>query len=607
MSRRKWIRIAAAAMSAALLLVLAACAELPPPEVQPTESEGMSGGAAELPETANLREISVEMQGGMTVVHMHFINGSRNAAMEESKLSEVPTYAVTQLYDPARIQIALRIGFADYASTGTVFADSVVDGIFGCPSPESGMQLLYLQLSAPVSVQSRAEGSVLTLELTPRSVAARTAWYVGLNAMSAFERGDIPDALGFAPTMCDGFANQILISRPLADEQEAEELKERALSEVGSSVSPDAFYVFSMRTDELPPYESMGSRAIASSLPVISREGEPENLPVLIEDGTWLTQTEAGVIYYAVPYVPGEGSDAEDVVKQQLWMQSGTRSGSPVLSERFYDIRHAAVSYDGRYVGILDARAESQLLFVYDMQTGELMNLGEEGFGDYTVSFLWMPNTDVIYAMSGTATSMQLLKYDFNLAAGSPRVESVEERSGAEAAISYAGGRIYFADQIDMTVYAVDLRSGQRQTLGSGIDCAISPDGRTLAVLQMRLLNDIDMVFDLVLMDPATGAVTQTVQENTEVEAFMFAPDSDRLLYTTHAAAEVSEDYPFALFSYVPGADPQLLCTSRTERIEVSPVPDLLYFIYVFTTGQETRTLRPITYYWELGPAGESS
>ena len=143
-------------------------------------------------------------------------------------------------------------------------------------------------------------------------------------------------------------------------------------------------------------------------------------------------------------------------------------------------------------------------------------------------------------------------------------------------------------------------QSGSRQQLGPGIECLISPDGSTLAVLQMRMADEIEMRFDLVLMDPASGAITNIVQENAEVEGFMFAADTNRLLYTTQAADGVSEDYPFALLSFERGGEPQLLCTSRTERIAASPVPNQLYFMYMLTTGQETKMLRPITYVWNI-------
>ncbi|MBD5560499.1 MAG: hypothetical protein HDQ87_09135 [Clostridia bacterium] len=598
MSRRTGKRILVAALTAAFLFMLTACAEFPEPAT-PTPA-GMSGGDDALPETANLREISVEMQGDKTVVHLNFINGSRHAGVDESKLAAVPTYSVTQLYDPARIQIALNIGFSDYASTGTVFANSVVDGIFACDLTGSDTQLVYLQLSQPVTVECDASGSVLTLELTPRSVAARTAWYVGLNALSSFERGLIPDTLGFAPTMCDGFSSRILISKPFASQVEAESFMQEAMEQIPETVPRDSFYVFSMRTDELPPVESMGSRAMASSVSVIEVNGEPLELPVLLEDGVWLTQTEDGIMYYAVPYAPSDGQDAEDVVKEELWMRSGGRPGTPVTQERFYDIQEAEVSPDGRYLAILDARAESKLLFVYDMQTGDLRNLGEEGFGDYTVSFLWLPHTNVICAMSGTAESLELLTYDFNRAEDSPRVESVEERTGAESPISYANGKIYFADQTDMTVYVLDLQTRERTPLGPGIDCRIDAAGTTLAVLQMQMIDEMDMRFDLVLMDPATGAMIQTVQENVEVNSFMFAADTNQLLYTVLSAEADSEEYPFALYACRLGEVSQLLCTSRSERIVSSPAENLLYIICSLTTGQETKTLRPVTYAWEM-------
>lgn len=590
------MRLVLAAAAAVLLLFVSACDSFSKEEAQ--QSAGMSGGDASLSGDVNLREVSVELQGDKTIVHLNFINGSRNSGVEESKLSAVPSYAVTQLYDPARIQIALAIGFADYASLGTVFKDSVVDGIFDCPISGSRQQLLFLQLSGPVSVECSASGSVLTLELTPRSVAARTAWYVGLDDMEAFERGRIPESLGYTPSMCEGYASTILLSDPLKSQEEAESFRNRTIEELPPSVSPDNLYVFSMRTDQLPPPEDVESAQTAQNLPVIERDGEPQVLPVLLDDGAWLTQTESGTIYYAVPFLPGENADVENVVKQELWQRSGSRPGARVLSERFYDIQQAAASPDGRLIGILDARTDSQLLYVYDRQTGTLFNLGEEGFGDYTVSFLWQPEGNVICAMTGTAAELHLLRYDFEAADPAERVSAVGDWPGSESAISYADGRVYFTDQQTATVCAADLATGQRTDLGEGVDCLVSPDGSALAVLQMQILGEMDVAFRLVIMDPATGAIAAEVQEEAQIESFMFAPSTGRLLWTVQGAGGETGEFPFLLQEYSPTEGTQTLFASRTERILPAPAADVLYLICSLPAGERTKALLPVTYAW---------
>lgn len=586
-----------AAFMAAVLLFCVSCD--PQAVSTPGPSVELSGGDGDLSANVNLREVAVEIQGDKTVVHLNFINGSRNSGVEESKLSSVPPYEVKQLQDPPRLEIGLQIGFSDYASTGTVFQGSVVNGIFDCVMEDARTQL-YLQLAAPVSAESYAEGSSLTLELTPRAANPREAWYVGLNAVPSYCSGQIPSSLNLTPTMCEGFSQTILISEPFSSESRAQLLMEKAAAELPAQVPAGALYTFQMSTDSLPPYERMGTTAIAAGMAVIERGNTPERLPVLLEDGTWLTQTPEETIFYAVPDAPKAGSDSDEFVRQQLWMRDADGQTSRVTTDRFYDIQSALVSPDGRYIGILDAQTLSQVLYVFDLETKELLNLGEEGFGDYTVSFVWAPDSDMIYAMTGTAAALQLLRFDLDAPADVPKVSSIEERNGAESSISYAGGWIYYADQSDMTVYAVQAETGERRTLGSGIKCRISPDGSQLAVQQMRMLDEMEMTFDLVLADPQTGSLIGSVQENAQVEDFMFTADGGRLLYLTQQYDGVSAEYPFALLSYA--GDLTLLCTSRTERIYASPDPNKLYLIYSVTTKQEDERLTPVTYTMEIAP-----
>lgn len=590
--RRKPVLLAA--FLAVILLFTVSCdPQADAPTQQPSE---MNGGNEALSANINLREVAVEMQGNKTIVHLNFISGSRNAGVEESKLSSVPPYDIRQLNDPPRLQINLQVGFLDYASTGTVFQGSVVDGIFDCVM-ENAQTQLYLQLGAPVNVESHAEGSILTLELTPRAANPWDAWYVGLNAVSSYLRGQIPASLDLTPTMCEGYSQTILISRPFSSENRAQALMEQAAAELPAEVPAGALYTFQMATDALPPYESKAGTAMTASMAVIERGNTPEALPVILDGGKWLAQTADNTIFYAVPEVPNMAADSDEMVRQQLWLRDADGQDRRVTAERFYDIQSAAVSHDGRYIGILDTQAAAQVLYVFDQETKELLNLGEEGFGDYTVSFVWAPASDVIYAMTGTAAALQLLRFDLDAAEGTPKVSSIEERNGAESTISYAGGWIYYADQMDMTVYAVNVETAERRVLGEGIECRISPNGTKLAVLRMRMLDEMDMTFDFVLADPQTGEVTNSVQENVQVEDFMFTADSGRLLYTTQQYEGVSAEYPFALLSYTDSLT--LVCTSRTERIYPAPDPQYLYLVYSVLKEQDV-ALIPMTYRMEL-------
>lgn len=351
-----------------------------------------------------------------------------------------------------------------------------------------------------------------------------------------------------------------------------------------------------MPAGSLPPDESTTDIAIASSIPVVRRDGEPELLPVLIDDGTYLTTAPDGTILYAVPYRPRNASDSRNAARQQLWGRNPDGEESRYGRRNFYDIRQAAVSHDGRYVGILDAQPGGQLMYVYDTVEDVLRNLGEEGFGNYTASFLWMPDEDALYAMTGASASLQLLKYDFEAEEGAARISSIEERGGSDTQISYANGLIYFADQDADIVYAVDIETGQRSVLGQGVRCVVSPDGRYLAVLQMRIADGVEMSFDLLLCNAQTGEVEDVVQEDGgQIEDFMFSSSSSTLYLTSQDYADTSDEYPFALLKYSK-RKLSAICASRTERIFAAPDDSILYLVYSFATGKDSSVLIPVTY-----------
>lgn len=589
---KRLIQLAAAL--AAFFVLAAGCAAHSPGQ---TQSDGLSGGDESLGGSVNLKDVSIEMQGDTTLVHLSFVNGSRYADVEESKISSVPVYEVTELEDPARVCVSLAIGLSDFAQAGTVFQESVVTGLFDCDVAGSAMKQLYLQLSSPVHVTCREDGPVLTLELVPRSAREGTAWFLGLNAMAQYMNGLLPEELAFTPTLCDDFSNVILISEPLQSEQQARSRYDEAAAALPLSVPESALYAFEMEVTGLPPYRSIAGADLAAAVSVLEVDGAPRSLAVLLDNGKYLAAGPGGAIVYAVPYLPDEGGDAEQVVKEELWVRGQDGSHQQIGQGDFYDVREAAYSADGRYLGILDAGPEEQVLFVWDTVSDTLSNLGEEGLGDFTTSFVWDGSGHTIYAMSGTDEALQLLRCDLDAAQGATSVSSVEERNGSDSAISFADGRVYFADQTEQMICEVDVATGQRTSLAPGVSMSLSPNGRYLAVLDMRPADEEEVTFDLLLRDAATGDELAVIMENVYVEDFMFDSASGDLYFTTQNYEGVSADYPFALLRYsISSGDTGLVGYSRSELIEVAEAPGTLYIIYYFTSTDNMKSMLPVTY-----------
>lgn len=583
-----------AAMAAFFVLAVPGCASSPGNTGQ---QDGLSGGDDALGSSVNLKDVSIEMQGDTTLVHLSFVNGSRYADVEESKISSVPLYEVTELSDPPRLCVSLAIGLSDFAQAGTVFQESVVTGLFDCDIAGSAMKQLYLQLEDPVHAACTADGPTLTLELAPRQRQDASAWFLGLNAVAQYMNGLLPQELEFTPTLCDDFSNVILISPPMRSEDEARERFAQAADLLPSSIPESAMYAFEMDVNSLPPYRSIAGADLAAAVSVMEIDGRPQSLSVLLDNGKYLTTGTGGSIVYAVPYLPDSEQDTEQIVKEELWIRHPDGSHQQIGSGDFYDIREAQYSADGRYLGILDARTDDQVLFVYDTQTGDVSNLGEEGLGDFTTSFVWDGAHNTIYAMSGTDEALQLVRYDFDAPAGTPRVSSVEERNGSDSAIAYADGKIYFADQEDMMICQVDAATGERKELAPGTSMSLSPNGRYLAVLVMRPADEEEVTFDLVLLDAETGAELAQIMQGVYVEDFMFDYALDDLYFTTQNYEGTSADYPFALMRYsISTGETHLIGYSRSELIEIGNAPGRLYIIYYFTSTDSMKSMLPVTY-----------
>ena len=97
----------------------------------------------------------------------------------------------------------------------------------------------------------------------------------------------------------------------------------------------------------------------------------------------------------------------EQVLKEKLWVIETNGKKTQLELPDFYSVEKAAVSADGRYIGILDSGIENKVLYVYDMQENILHNLGEEGLGTITTSFAWAVSyTHLKYlCCSGVSTS----------------------------------------------------------------------------------------------------------------------------------------------------------------------------------------------------------
>ncbi|WP_066683968.1 hypothetical protein [Christensenella intestinihominis] len=600
--RKKFSVILVLVLAAVLLLVSCAQEGVPSiPDEEEKQVKGIvTGGDASLGDAVNLKDINVEQQGENTVITMYFLNGSRVAGESESKISAVPEYSVQMLSAPFRMQVDLSVSYWDYAENNETYNNSVLYGVFSTiHSGSQGKISVFFQLNENVEATVKEDSDKLVITLAPEPRTGQEAYFVGLNAYEAYEQNLIPEDTGLTPTMCDGLADIMLISAPLKDEASAKKLAEEIGLKIANAVPAKKAYSFTMDTNALPPYNKDADTESVKEEPVVMKDGTPSALPVLVENGRYLCTTGQGNIIYARSYVPNSGEDVEQVLKEKLWMIETNGKKTQLELPDFYSVEKAAVSADGRYIGILDSGIENKVLYVYDMQDNILHNLGEEGLGTITTSFAWDAEKPVVYAMSGLGTSqganaLQLVKYDFSKEAGS-RVDAIGgEMPGADSKITLVGGKIYFVDKGTQEIYSVDIATESREVVAQGIDFAVAPDGNNIAAVVPVVEEgegSEDVTFNIVITNLSTKEQTEVIQGIGEGESpsLGFDAGSDILYFTMYSYEGATPEYQVAILKYtISTAELSLLEYSKTERIMPGLNAGEIYIINYYSQNEDS-------------------
>ena len=291
--------------------------------------------------------------------------------------------------------------------------------------------------------------------------------------------------------------------------------------------------------------------------------------------------------------------DRTQVLKEKLWMIETNGKKTQLELPDFYSVEKAAVSADGRYIGILDSGIENKVLYVYDMQDNILHNLGEEGLGTITTSFAWDAEKPVVYAMSGLGTSqganaLQLVKYDFSKEAGS-RVDAIGgEMPGADSKITLVGGKIYFVDKGTQEIYSVDIATESREVVAQGIDFAVAPDGNNIAAVVPVVEEgegSEDVTFNIVITNLSTKEQTEVIQGIGEGESpsLGFDAGSDILYFTMYSYEGATPEYQVAILKYtISTAELSLLEYSKTERIMPGLNAGEIYIINYYSQNEDS-------------------
>lgn len=548
--------------------LLAGCSSNQQPGGSAAPTKTAAGGISQPGENINLKDIDITVKGDETVITLSMLSGSRKAGYAESKLTKLPEYEITQLEQPQRLMIKLRnISFWDYEQKPSWALSDFVLGVFRDVPANDNSLILYVQLSRAADFNVEESEGDLILKLTPGAENTDPKYFCLSNSFYEYQEGTWPGGIDMTPVLCADLENKLLISKPFDTEQTANEFMNAANETLKASLPDNTVYVAQLAKDALPGFVSETDYSAAEGRSVIMKNDVLMDTPLLLQNGKYLATASDGRIAFSRMYTAEE----PDIypLSEKLWILDPNGRIQNIDASDFYAIDRAAFSPDGSYLAILDVSIESRVLYVYDFTTGQLINLGEEGFGSDTAAFAWSDQGDTLFAMTGDV-SMQMMSCAF-AQDRTFAISAVEERAGAEGTIGVSNGRLFFAETLGAsgTIYEI---GAARRVITQGIDFTISPDSKTLLVLDTTTSDSEQVLTSLKLCDIETGESRYIVQ-NADISGFCFSQNGSKVYYIDASVPDTTGEYKYGLFSYdvVSAAPPEFVGLCSTY--EFAPIP----------------------------------
>jgi hypothetical protein len=552
--------------------------------------QSASGGNANAAEHINLKDIDIATDADDTVVTLSFLSGSRNSDYPESKLISLPEYSISQLPSPQRIMITLNdISYCDYTAKDSWALSAFLRGVFQ-ETPASGNKvILYLQLSREAKFTVEESEGDLIIRLTPAAAQETPRFYCVSNAFYAHQEGAWPADIDMTPVLCSDLKNLMLISQPFETLEAAESYRDSVSAELQTALPGVALSIVELSPGALPDYTAL-DYSTAQSKTVIFRNGVASAIPLLLQNGRYLATAKDGTIAFSRSYRMNEpaleqeanlNSDALWILDTAGHMKILDASGADMI---FSMIDSAQFSYDGRYIGLLDVSIEDSILYVYDFKTDTLLNLGEEGFGNQTVTYAWSDTENRLYAMTGDAGKLQLQACAF-AEDGNITIGAVEERAGAMGRLAVSQGELYFADNSVGMIYRIDET---RTAITAGADFRISPDGACMAILQTNVADEEQVLTSLSCYDIVTGK-SAVIAENADIASFGFSADGRTVLFTDGGIGdEAADDFPFGLFAFDAATCSSTMIALCSTGDMVPAAPGTVYLIQYFNDAENS-------------------
>lgn len=293
--------------------------------------------------------------------------------------------------------------------------------------------------------------------------------------------------------------------KPQGTEQETPEVSNTPVPEVSIEIVPET---------TAQPVQTM---------PVIKKDGEEKVIPLIIENGEYLCELPNEKIVYS------RMDEKFSAIK--LLFKDLNSSEEVDLSAEFTSIESASPSKSGNFIAIIDIFEENRTLYVYDMQTDEMYNLGEEGLGTVTISYAWDYENDILYSISGSEGKLNLKKIDFTQGRV---ITDLDDQNIDQGEIKTAKGAIFFSDTSKNENGEIYKLNGGREKVSDGLVFALSGDAKYLAV-QTESAGAEGDISDVTILDLQTDQKYDVIKD-AAVTKFGF--NKDNVFYLASADVE---------------------------------------------------------------------
>ena len=259
-------------IAAIMLALLPGCSNQQP-GASSAPSQTAAGGISQPGQNINLKDVDIASDGGKTVITLSMLSGSRKAGYTESKLTKLPEYEISQLWQPQRLMIKLsNISFWDYEEQFSQGLSDIVLGIFQEVPANDNTLILYVQLSRGVEFDVEESEGKLILKLTPGAENTEAKYFCLSNSFYEYQEGTWPFNISMTPVLCSDLKNKLLISEPFDTEQAANKFRNDANEMLKTVLPGNTIYVAQLTKDALPEFLSETDYSAAEGRSVVKKD-----------------------------------------------------------------------------------------------------------------------------------------------------------------------------------------------------------------------------------------------------------------------------------------------------------------------------------------------